>query len=382
MSLPWERDTRVVIYETHLERAIESVINGQNIFDDSMRWLNEVVSNESASYLLMVTPEEFERYMQDAYLGDINFGLAQLGMGLHALQDIHAHGNLGNYVVGHHAATYLPFLDRFDVIISSLGLTQTSPLNPQGMLPLPIFTFGLVPWNRGEADNTDFDWFCESRRNRLVLSRYAHDPNVPGRRVQGTLAHTKDLLESFIVQSGLYACTRLREDQRIWNEPDTAQIIGMPVGAAVGAFVAGSATAGATTAATAAIGATSIAGSTTTGAPAMAAAGTGAVSSASNTNSKVSPSNTSSSFHPDNMAQSQASAESIEQKKTPSPSSDISKDSKEPPPVTPPPSTPPPRFQQDNRRPPNNSKGTDKESDTTPQNSGSTDTGNFSPTHS
>jgi len=158
--------------------------------------------------------ERLEDHARDEYLFEVNRALRQIGRGLHPVQDVHAHGEMGNSLIGHHVydtrtmvTTSLSPMDRF-------GIMMTDPIPLRAFFPFDVRS---VPGNIPRADDPTFDWFRQTERIRLVpVSNPVNDRGF-GQRYLDTREATEQFLESFLVQSGLRTCTRLREDQRVWS---------------------------------------------------------------------------------------------------------------------------------------------------------------------
>jgi len=202
-----EEDHRVVLYNRYLDTAVQRVLNAQLRFDDGIRHMEQSIANDISLSLFGQCFDAFEEALRAAYQQELNAALHLLGRGLHPLQDIHAHGNMGNWLFGHHVfEQWHPELKR----VRQYGDFE---------IPYYIYVIDLVSWNILNADRPAYDWYCENMI-RLVRT-LSPDEYGRGQRFRDAKAHTIRYLESFLVLTGLRACNRLGEGQHVWIDPAT-----------------------------------------------------------------------------------------------------------------------------------------------------------------
>jgi len=194
-----------VLYNRYLDRAVNIITASQREFDRDMALL-ENNARYGTPLPPRLTGDRAKDLIHATYQNDINNALRYVGRGLHPLQDIHAHGNFGNALFGHHV------VDRYDIVFSQ----QRVRVLENGAWVYRYEDIAEMVWrNVRRADDPAYDWACE-RRISLVPAGVAR-----GQRYLDMRAHTVRYLEEFLTQTGLRTCTRLREDQRVWVDPAT-----------------------------------------------------------------------------------------------------------------------------------------------------------------
>ena len=209
MSLPWQTDSRVTLSQDYLNRAVSIVLDAQNVFDVSMAQLDDFLKRvEQGCNMLPVLhdPSDVERdWREDAYqeyLFALNRALNQLGRGLHPLQDIYAHGDMGNALLGDHAV--LPFIFNHILYANPNRRRIMNPNSP---------AYAII--SSRHADIIGWEWIDPNNRVGLVYT----GEGMAGNRVIETSLATITFMESFLDQTGLRYSTRLSYENRVWRDP-------------------------------------------------------------------------------------------------------------------------------------------------------------------